>query len=455
MTTTASANYEVIEAEDVESDLTRGVHVSLMDDAVLSSHRWYSAVASTALALVLVLLAIVALVTSETSPSVGRLPVRSDLQQDWAYWQDWGNTAESLHQALQAERSVWKWTRQETCNWQVGLTLGQPPTTWHGISALDQNRCKSLGPTASHEEIVEETRNWCWKSLSELTCTSRASSAQGISWVEAKSSLSQRIRGIHSSIGDEFNPLEDAGLCDYSGSNGFRLWTDEEALNALRWFVKNIKVYVLQREAGYGRSDAGVNTTSCLLEQGITSELIPSVHVLHPGDREVAEVLKRLPNVLAEVEALTSRTVSHFHAQTIAMKSSSSLALILEDGVKLAKDFVPRLWSLVTEEAPCDWDIISLATTCPIGRCVSPHLARVGPDGNFPKSSRCSSLVNRGLQGMLFRTSLLQVIQPRWKEVAFTTAFGDCLDVDAALSAISDEVAFYAVPAVQQPGFFD
>lgn len=90
-----------------------------------------------------------------------------------------------------------------------------------------------------------------------------------------------------------------------------------------------------------------------------------------------------------------------------------------KDGVGLAADFQEKVWALIQEdvldgthcvvcmffyqslclclnhrqegmaakrawhtsrlqEIPCDWAVLSLSTSCPVGRCISPRLARIG-----------------------------------------------------------------------------
>eukprot|EP00435_Cladocopium_sp_Y103_P063952 s1551_g25.t1 len=120
------------------------------------------------------------------------------------------------------------------------------------------------------------------------------------------------------------------------------------------------------------------------------------------------------------------------------------------DGVGLAIDFREKVWSLIQEEIPCDWDVLSLSTSCPAGRCISPHLARIGP---YPEreNQRCDKTVSGGFGGILYRSAAVAEFRKRWMEVAFDANHPSCLNLDASLKALSDEVAFYAVPAVQTP----
>jgi GR25 family glycosyltransferase involved in LPS biosynthesis len=138
----------------------------------------------------------------------------------------------------------------------------------------------------------------------------------------------------------------------------------------------------------------------------------------------------------------------------MALQSAESkpITLILEDDVYLSRDFIPRVWNLARSELPCDWEVVSLASRCPYGKCVSRQLSRVYPDEMEP-AWRCRHGVNYGFQGVLYRTNKLASLQDKWKPVVFDEERPHCLDIDVALASISDKVAFYAVPSVQLPGF--
>jgi len=76
----------------------------------------------------------------------------------------------------------------------------------------------------------------------------------------------------------------------------------------------------------------------------------------------------------------------------------------------------------------------------------------VQPDMNEPMW-RCRHGVNWGFQGMIYRTDSVESLQDRWSPVVFDETKPNCLYLDNALAAISDQVVFYAVPAAQSPGF--
>jgi len=145
---------------------------------------------------------------------------------------------------------------------------------------------------------------------------------------------------------------------------------------------------------------------------------------------------------------------AHFRAlgRAYANRGSKPLALIMEDDVELGNDFAPRL-RRVLAEVPCDWRALSLKSRCPYGECISPHLTRVRPDGNEP-ADRCRHGVNYGFYAMLYRSDSLRDVRERLYETVWHEDRPHCLDVDVALASISEEVPYYAVPAVQQPGLF-
>lgn len=143
---------------------------------------------------------------------------------------------------------------------------------------------------------------------------------------------------------------------------------------------------------------------------------------------------------------------AHFKAQKAVVADGSPLAVVLEDDSWPVEDFVERLWSLVKEELPCDWEVVTLMSRCPYGKCVTQHLSRVQVDANEP-AWRCHQGVNWGMQGVLYRSSSLPDLQSKWQQAVFNEARPHCMDVDVALASISDQVAYYAVPAGQDPGF--
>jgi len=144
----------------------------------------------------------------------------------------------------------------------------------------------------------------------------------------------------------------------------------------------------------------------------------------------------------------------HFRAQRRGAmdERNRSVIVVFEDDVCPERDFVLKLWNVVTGELPCDWQVVSLSSRCPFGRCISPHLTRVQPDVNEPEW-RCRHGVNYGFQGVIYKASEVQNVQKLWQPVVFDAARPHCLDLDVALASISNRVRFYAIPASHSPGF--
>jgi len=176
--------------------------------------------------------------------------------------------------------------------------------------------------------------------------------------------------------------------------------------------------------------------------------------VPHSFNFTLAQTVATTPlQAMAGILGAMGCAAAHLKAQRqAAAHGRRPLALVLEDDVMLADDFAPKLRRLLTSEAPCDWAAISLSSKCPYGECVSPHLARVVPDGNEP-AERCRHGVNYGFYAMLYRRSSLDDLRERLTQRVWTAERPHCLDVDVALASMSDEVAYYAVPHFQKPGF--
>eukprot|EP00439_Symbiodinium_sp_Y106_P032631 s3643_g3.t3 len=305
----------------------------------------------------------------------------------------------------------------------------------------------------------------------------------GLTWHAAYDRTSRTLGGA---LGEFSTPLSDASLCDDSRLGGLRSWTDEQQRSSLEWFHRNVQVYVLEMPGLVLNN--GRETLASLGSQGLQGTPVAGYDLNLELDFQAAVMDGSLPSGFDikhfkdQVGAL-SLAASHFHVQNLARRSATPkpIVLVLEDelcatntcmnccrrkdGAVLAEDFRDKVWpsslslslylSLVLncqQETPCDWNVLSLSSSCPTGRCTSPHLARIGPDLQLSSLERCRDVTSRGFRGILYRTGTIADFQNRWMQVAFDFAHPDCLSLDASLAAISDEVAFYAVPAVQSPG---
>jgi len=263
-----------------------------------------------------------------------------------------------------------------------------------------------------------------------------------------------------------FSPLEDSEVCDRAEFGEWRNWSKEERAAAREWFEGNVRVYVLNLPSDEERWE---RCFAALSAQRLRATRVFGVDMRNPGALETAKASGWMPSsfnytraqeVAAEprqrLEGSIVGTVgcasAHFKAQAQALEEGARLALVLEDDSLPEPDLVERLWALVREELPCDWQVTSLMSRCPYGKCVSRHLLRVQPDGNEPAWG-CRHGVNWGMHAMLYRTDALAEVQRVWKSRVFNEETPRCLDVDVALASISDEVAYYAVPSSQRPGF--
>lgn len=265
---------------------------------------------------------------------------------------------------------------------------------------------------------------------------------------------------------EPFHPIDRPELCDNPANGAVRTWTAAELREAREWFKNNVAVYVLNLP---GQGDARWAMIKGRLDElSIWATRVPGVDMREAGALEHAKMAGFVPSDynfskaqdvayswkhnMGSILGTVGCASAHFKAQTKAIADGSSLAIIMEDDSWPSDDFVPRLWSLVRSELPCDWEVTALLSRCGYGQCVSPQLMRVMPDANEPEW-RCRQGSNWGMHAVLYRTALLPALQEKWKPVVFDESRPHCMDVDVALASISDKVGFYAVPAVQDPGF--
>jgi len=187
-------------------------------------------------------------------------------------------------------------------------------------------------------------------------------------------------------------------------------------------------------------------------EQGMLNKAKQRGWVLERFDLDEAQKVASSPRLQEGSKLGTvGCAAAHFKAQAEVLKDGKKLGLVLEDDSYLIDGFVVRLWQIVTQELPCDWEVLQLLARCAYGKCISPHLARVQPDGNEPEW-RCRAGTNWGMHAMLYRSSKLAKVQELWKQQVFNEQSPHCLDVDVALASISDRVGYYAIPNSQTPG---
>jgi len=364
--------------------------------------------------------------------------------------------------------SSWDWRRlrppaiQRECSPESQLfATKESLRSWQlGPSWLEACKRKNH---PSGQPMIEgtEDRNWCW--------TAYKGKCHGFlkehhPWAEYQDMAAKEGR-CPPRHDEPFSPLKDPDVCDDAEHGRSRNWTAKEREAASKWFSESVKVYVL---------NLPTDTNRWKMISKRMKELDVPIEQVHGVDMRVGNALRDAKDngwvprswnfTTAQSAAYTKKqnmgsilgTVgcasAHFKAQSRILEDGFPLGVVLEDDSWVEDDFVERLWSLVVDELPCDWEVTALYSRCPYGQCVSTHLARIQPDANEPAWA-CRTGVNWGMHGMLYRTSTLAHVQKLWKSTVFDEERPLCLDVDVALASISDRVGFYAVPSVQDPGF--
>lgn len=347
-------------------------------------------------------------------------------------------------------------TDSELCNVTAPVLRRIPLREWN-LTPVWRRACEEK----NHKRSVTQERNWCWIGV-KRQC--HWNLKNHFSWSELQHMAAKAGSAPPVSL-EPFNGLEHPHVCDRPELGRSRNWTPQENASAKEWFKRNIKVYVLNLPSDRERWQM---IAARLMELEIEATRIDGVDMRIPGALWTA---KRKGWVKEDFNFTHSQHVAysprmemgsilgtlgcaaaHFKVQTQIIADGPPLAIVLEDDSWLSDDFVPRLWSLVREELPCDWHVTALYSRCPYGICISPRLARIQPDANEPEW-RCRQGVNWGMHAILYRRETLAKVQRLWKQTVFHEDRPRCMDVDVALASISDRVSYYAVPNVQDPGF--
>lgn len=265
---------------------------------------------------------------------------------------------------------------------------------------------------------------------------------------------------------EPFHPIDSPDLCDKPRNGAVREWSALEQAMAREWFKNHVAVYVLSLPT---QGDERWNMIKARLDAlRIWATRVPGVDMRAAGAFLAAKQAGFIPPAFnfsrAQTTAYSWRhnmgsilgtagcAAAHFKAHMKVIADGAPIAIIMEDDSWPSDDFVPRLWDMVRTELPCDWEVVALLSRCGYGKCVSPQLMRVMPDANEPEW-RCRQGSNWGMHAVMYRTESLPRLQERWKSTVFDEDRPHCMDVDVALASLSQDVGFYAVPAVQDPGF--
>jgi len=344
------------------------------------------------------------------------------------------------------------------CNLTAPIFKPGPELRSWKLGVAWRRACESK---SRHKDWYPFERNWCWVGF-KAECHANLKSHR--SWTTIQEMAAEEGNAPPVSRAP-FYPLKYPEICDRPHFGQSRTWTQQDWRTSYDWAKENLALYVLNLPQDVKRWEV----ISARLEVlNIKASRVLGVDMRIPGSLWTAkhagwvpkdfrfdraqEVANEPRQGMGSILGTLGCASAHFKVQTKAIIDNYPLAVVLEDDSWPEDDFVPRLWSLVTTELPCDWEAVALMSRCPYGVCVSPHLLRVQPDGNEPLW-RCHQGVNWGMHGVLYRTATLPALQVKWKAAVFDETRPHCMDVDVGLASISDKVGFYAVPAVQKPGF--
>eukprot|EP00930_Biecheleria_cincta_P082244 TRINITY_DN72005_c0_g1_i1.p1 TRINITY_DN72005_c0_g1~~TRINITY_DN72005_c0_g1_i1.p1 ORF type:complete len:604 (+),score=81.35 TRINITY_DN72005_c0_g1_i1:37-1848(+) len=353
------------------------------------------------------------------------------------------------------------------CDPKAPIPLQWPSSTWVVLGLQTLSCFEALKEKGFVTESArKQERNWCWVGLKEYGCHNHL--YDPLTWPEM--TMSAVMNGAV--VPAAFSPLLWGTVCDRQELGGKVDWSFEEKSRARDWFRQTVQVYVLSLPQSWQRR---ATASSCFAKLGISFEFVDGIDMRQPLAMQNAKNEGLVPQSYdlnlgrkihddpaqhmadgGSILGTLGCAAGHFRAQKKGLQEQAThrkpLSLVLEDDVCGNEDFKEKLWRLVTQELPCDWQAVSLYSRCPFGRCISPHLTRVQPDTNEP-AWRCHHGVNYGMQGMLYKLDQVAALQKVWQPVVFDEKRPHCADVDVALASISDQVAYYAVPASQSPSF--
>jgi len=349
------------------------------------------------------------------------------------------------------------------CNPEIQVPLSDSPPRAFSLTEEWRDFClNKVGHPKNAPAYMG--RNWCWAWMKYGGCYDVNTVHGHWSWPKAQKTVSDKgyapdpaILPLNGLLNSEMCERESLGIAETAP-------TAEQMKEALEWFNRTFSVYVLNLPT---ETERWKNISAQLQHLGIDGEQVFGVDLRAAGGFAQArkeglvsddfsfQKAQRIASAnMGGIVGTVGTAAAHFRALGTAARNAKQrpLAMIMEDDVQLSPDFVFRVRKLLTEEAPCDWNAISLKSRCPYGECVSPHLTKVRPDGNEPED-RCYHGVNYGFYAMIYRVSTLPDI---WKMLSQRVWRDDrprCLDIDVALASLSEQVPYYAVPSVQQPGF--
>ncbi|CAK0812876.1 unnamed protein product [Prorocentrum cordatum] len=237
-------------------------------------------------------------------------------------------------------------------------------------------------------------RNWCWVGMKRMCHWNLKSH---LSWAKVQQKASDLGIAPPPSL-QPYSPLRNPELCDDPSRGATVQFSESDFQQAREWFKDNVAVYVVSLPTSINRWE---QIRARLEELQIWATRVPGVDMRVPSailDAKRDGFVPRSYNFTRAQDAgyawkhdmgsmigTLGCAAAHFKVQQVAIADGSPMAVVLEDDSWPSDDFIPRLWKLVREELPCDWEVTALLSRCGFGSCVSPHLARVEPDVNEPE----------------------------------------------------------------------
>jgi len=339
-------------------------------------------------------------------------------------------------------------------------------------------------PAAIFQEDAQ--RNWCWVEMKEQADNYRFASGQNEkppNWWAAQADAYE-VGRAPDPWDQVIYALFDHEVCDIP-DNGKTMglasedpYSKEQQMwdKAGEWFVNNVEVFVINLASNIARLEGMTKTLGNI---GITFTRVEGVDMREenalqkakgagfvPVDWDFDRVLENLAEQFPATDTYDGNgfidsefglgtvgcTAAHLKAMRMASTSTKPLAIIFEDDSETDGAFVLKLYALLHEEVPCDWQAINLDLYVPYGKCISPHLARIQPDANEPQKT-CGHGASWSFASVLYKVSELPFMIDELAQAVWDMDRPSCLVHDVAFASLADRISYYAVPAQQLPGF--
>jgi len=373
------------------------------------------------------------------------------------------------------------------CNPSQNLSEPVPAARRLNATGKWAKDCLSIS-SDGHWDPQEFERNWCWVEMKKQAGTDwfeKSRYEKPSNWWYAQTLAHKLDPPRAPDPWDQvLYPLLDHEICDVLDNGATIGWKGDDPYKkkqavwdkAGQWFVENVEVYVINLNTSTERLDAmnlslgkiGLNFTRLegvdmrldnAMQDAKDAGFVPKEYSFDQAHKKLKEQFVSTDSWQADgfVDSeygmgTVGCTAAHLNAMKTASKGNKSLALILEDDAKVDDAFVLKVYSLLHDEAPCDWQVINLEMFFPYGKCISPHLARVHPDGNEPAFT-CGHGASWSFASVLYRVSEMPLVISELEKVVWDLERPACLVHDIAFASLSDRINYYAVPGQQIPGY--